>query len=261
MSTDSTREEQEARLREALQRVNKEQEAEAQRSGSTIQNPTSKIQHPESSIQNPASLLSFTTNNLSKRFNREWIFRGLNFTFEPGNTYAITGPNGSGKSTLLQVLWGQMPPSAGDIQYKKGDASIAPEEVFHHLSIATPYMDLVEEFTLTEHLKFHFSLKKSRGGMSIDEMIERMYLTAARNKFIANFSSGMRQRVKLAIAFFTEANTIFLDEPGTNLDVQAFDWYLKQLHALPAEVMVLIASNQPAEYPDKAQKIDIREYK
>lgn len=205
--------------------------------------------------------LSIHVENLGKRFNREWIFRGLNYSFHAGNIYAITGANGSGKSTLLQVLWGQMPPSAGDIQYKKGDASIPPEEVFHHLSIAAPYMDLVEEFTLLEQLKFHFSLKKSRGGMSIDEMIERMYLAPARNKFIANFSSGMRQRVKLALAFFTEADTIFLDEPGTNLDAQAFDWYLKQLHALPREVMVLIASNQPAEYPANVRKIDIQDYK
>jgi ABC-type multidrug transport system ATPase subunit len=205
--------------------------------------------------------LAISTQKLGKRFNREWIFRELDFTFEPANVYAITGPNGSGKSTLLQVLWGQMPPSKGDLQYRKGDVSVPPEEVFQHLSIAAPYMDLVEEFTLLEQLKFHFSLKKSRENMSIDEMIERMYLTASRNKLISNFSSGMRQRVKLALAFFTQSDTVFLDEPGTNLDIQAFDWYLKQLHALPPQTMVLIASNNPAEYPVNAQKIDIMLYK
>ena len=238
-----------------------EQEAGSQKSEVRSQHPASRIQNLESSIQNPESSLSLSIQNLGKRFNREWIFRKMNFTFEPGSTYAITGPNGSGKSTLLQVLWGQMPPSAGDLLYSKGSVSIPPEEVFHHLSIAAPYMDLVEEFTLSEQLKFHFSLKKSREGMGVDEMIERMYLTASRNKFISNFSSGMRQRVKLALAFFTQAEIVFLDEPGTNLDVQAFDWYLKQLHALPKETTVLIASNNPAEYPVDAQKIDIMRYK
>jgi ABC-type multidrug transport system ATPase subunit len=218
-------------------------------------------QESEVRVHGSGAGLAISTQKLGKRFNREWIFRELDFTFEPANVYAITGPNGSGKSTLLQVLWGQMPPSKGDLQYRKGDVSVPPEEVFQHLSIAAPYMDLVEEFTLLEQLKFHFSLKKSRENMSIDEMIERMYLTASRNKLISNFSSGMRQRVKLALAFFTQSDTVFLDEPGTNLDIQAFDWYLKQLHALPPQTMVLIASNNPAEYPVNAQKIDIMLYK
>jgi ABC-type multidrug transport system ATPase subunit len=89
------------------------------------------------------------------------------------------------------------------------------------------------------------------------EILERMYLTHARHKQLANFSSGMRQRVKLALAFFSKADVIFLDEPGTNLDHEAFDWYTRELQALPPECLVFIASNQPSEYPANAQKIDI----
>ncbi len=219
--------------------------------------------HHESSKEKSTLItsgISISTSNLAKRFNREWIFRKLDFTFAAGNTYAITGPNGSGKSTLLQVLWGQMPQTSGDLKYAVGTVDIPGEEVFRHCSIATPYMDLIEEFTLSEQLKFHFSLRKSRG-LTVDEMIEKMYLTAARDKAISNFSSGMRQRVKLGLAFYTQADMVFLDEPGTNLDHKAFDWYLENLHALSPETMVLIASNQPSEYPLNAQKIDIMGYK
>jgi ABC-type multidrug transport system ATPase subunit len=208
---------------------------------------------------NPKSF-SITATNLSKRFNREWIFRDLNFTFTAGNTYAITGPNGSGKSTLLQVLWGQMPPSSGDLSYSN-NTGITLEEVYQHISIATPYMDLVDEFTLLEQLTFHFKLRKRVNNISIDEIISLMYLESARDKRIANFSSGMKQRVKLALAFFTEADVIFLDEPGTNLDKQAFDWYLNQLSKVDGKKLVLIASNQPSEYPQNAIKIDILSYK
>src|SRR6187551_3373442 len=190
--------------------------------------------------------MEITTENLGKRFNREWIFRNLTHTFKSGETYAITGPNGSGKSTLLQVLWGQMPPSAGALKFRKNDVEVPPENVFQHLSIATPYMDLIDEFTLAEQLQFHFKLKTPRDGMTIDQMIDRLYLNAARDKYISNFSSGMRQRVKLGLAFFSQAEMVFLDEPGTNLDNQAFEWYLTQLRALPADSMVFIASNQPA---------------
>jgi ABC-type multidrug transport system ATPase subunit len=206
------------------------------------------------------SSISISTTALSKRFNREWIFKDLNYVFKAGNTYAVTGANGSGKSTLLQILWGQIPPTSGRIQYHQGGSEIDGERIFKSLAIATPYMDLIEEFTLEEQLDFHFSLKESRG-LSVGEMIDVLYLGKAQKKFISNFSSGMRQRVKLGLAFFTKADIVFLDEPGTNLDQQAFNWYRTQLSQLPKDCMVVIASNQPSEYPEDAHKIDIMQFK
>jgi ABC-type multidrug transport system ATPase subunit len=195
---------------------------------------------------------------LSKRYNREWIFRGFDYSFDAGCTYAITGPNGSGKSTLLQVLWGQTPPTAGTLDYySQTSTRIDPEGLHLHLAIAAPYMDLIEEFTLEEQIRFHFSLRRLRDGLKPEELPERMYLQDARKKFIGNFSSGMRQRVKLALAFYTHADVLFLDEPGTNLDHHAFDWYLEQLQGVSPHTMVVIASNEPAEYPENASKIDI----
>lgn len=199
--------------------------------------------------------------NLGKRFNRDWIFRDVTYTFHSGNIYVVTGPNGSGKSTLLQVLWGQMPASEGTLQYRLNDATIPVEEIFRHITIATPYMELIEEFTLLEQIRFHVGLKKTRANISVDEVIEKLQLSSARNKPIADFSSGMRQRLKLGLAFFTEADVIFLDEPGTNLDAQAFTWYLQNLRSLPTDSLIIMASNQPSEYPENAHKIDILKYK
>jgi len=215
----------------------------------------------QTSNSNTISPIQIITQDLGKRFNREWIFRNLTFNFTTGNTYAITGPNGSGKSTLLHVLWGQVPASIGTIRYTQGDVEIEAEQIHQHISIATPYMDLVDEFTLIEQLQFHFKLKKSRDGMSLGNMLDRMNLAHAKDKQISNFSSGMKQRLKLALAFFTEAEIIFLDEPGTNLDSQAFAWYLKELNALPKTTLIFIASNQPAEYPENAVVLNISDYK
>jgi ABC-type multidrug transport system ATPase subunit len=216
----------------------------------------------EDLIQNqssPKTSSSFSINveNLSKRFNSEWIVRNLNYTFESGNTYAITGPNGSGKSTLLQLLWGQLPQSSGAIKFTLDNSEIPVEEVFKHVAIATPYMDLIDEFTLEEQLVFHFKSRTIRNGMSLEDVIEALYLTEARTKIIANFSSGMKQRLKLGLAFFTQSYAIFLDEPGSNLDDNAFEWYLKNLHELPEAQLVFIASNQPAEYPKNAQILNL----
>jgi ABC-type multidrug transport system ATPase subunit len=216
----------------------------------------------KTSNHQPAAGIQISVQGLGKRFNREWIFRGLNYTFTAGKTYAITGPNGSGKSTFLQVLWGQLPPSAGSFQYKKDHhTEISHEDLYQCITIATPYMDLIDELTLQEQLNFHFRLKHSRAGISQEEMLDKMYLRHARHKHISNLSSGMRQRVKLALAFFTQADVVFLDEPGTNLDKQAFEWYRRQLSELPDTSLVFIASNNPDEYPANTQIINILDYK
>jgi ABC-type multidrug transport system ATPase subunit len=199
--------------------------------------------------------------DISKRFNREWIFRRLTYEFLAGHTYAVTGPNGSGKSTLLQVIWGQTPQTSGTIAYRTRDTAIPQEEIFRHISIAAPYMDLIEEFTLTEMLKFHFRLKKLRAGISLEDLPRIMYLENAREKQLINFSSGMKQRLKLAIAFYSESDVYFLDEPGTNLDRKAFEWYRNELQKLPAQAIVFIASNNPEEYPDSATSIQIMDFK
>lgn len=205
--------------------------------------------------------MTIQVENLGKRFNREWIFKNLTTTFEQGNTYAITGPNGSGKSTLLQVLWGQLPFSSGKLSYSLKSETVPIEEVFQHVSIATPYMDLIEEYTLSEMLRFHFQFKQMRNSRSITELLEVMELTHAKDKVIANFSSGMRQRVKLALAFYSNSPMLFLDEPTTNLDKKATEWYLKNLHQLPPDSLIFIASNQEHEYPISAKKIDILNFK
>ncbi len=205
--------------------------------------------------------MKITAEKLGKRFNREWIFRNLDFTFEQGNTYAITGPNGSGKSTLLQILWGQLPQSTGVIKYELYGKEIPPSEIFKHLSIATPYMDLIDELTLIEMVNFHFKFKKIRGNSSAEEMIKQMELTHASHKLISNFSSGMRQRLKLALAFYADTPLIFLDEPSINLDKKSTHWYLDNLMAIPKECLVFIASNQEHEYPADSIILDITGFK
>jgi len=204
--------------------------------------------------------MTLNAENLGKRFNNEWIFRNLNYTFQPG-VYAITGPNGSGKSTLLQVLWGQLPPSKGTISYATSVGIIPVEEIYRDLIIATPYLELIEELTLTELLKFHFSFKKIRGGHSLESVMELLELTHARHKQIAQFSSGMRQRLKLGLAFYSEVQAVFLDEPTTNLDKKAIEWYWKNFNSLPGNTLIFIGSNLDNECPPHAIKINLLEYK
>ena len=205
--------------------------------------------------------MTITADNLCKRFNREWVFKNFSYTFTPGQCYAITGPNGSGKSTLMQLLWGQVPPSSGTVNYHEGQLQILPEEIYKAVSIATPYMELIEEFTLLEMARFHYRFKKAYDDMQPLELIHRWGLGHAAGKMIANFSSGMKQRLKLGLAFYTDTPLLFLDEPTTNLDKKSIDWYLETLGKSPAARLVLIASNQSHEYPQGAVKIDLMDFK
>lgn len=204
--------------------------------------------------------MTVSAEKLGKRFNREWIFRDFSFSFEPG-TYAITGPNGSGKSTLLQVLWGQLPATQGTLRYQDNGTPIAVEEVYRHVCIAAPYVEVMEELTLSELLRFHFSFKRIRENRSLAELEDLMELSHARNKQVGHFSSGMKQRLKLGLAFFSEVPIIFLDEPTTNLDKAAIAWYWRHFNGLTPKTTVFIASNHESEYPGEAKRINLAEYK
>ena len=147
---------------------------------------------------------------LGKRYNKQWVFRHLDYQFNYNASYAITGPNGSGKSTLLQILSGFFPPSEGTISYQRKDAETIKEEAFYnHFDIVTPYLELIEEFTLQEFIEFHFKFKKVKVGLSLDEVVYRMYLDQDRNKLIKNFSSGMKQRLKLGLHFSHKVLFVF----------------------------------------------------
>jgi ABC-type multidrug transport system ATPase subunit len=201
--------------------------------------------------------MTISVSNLGKRFNREWIFQGLSAEFLPGNIYAITGPNGSGKSTLMQVLWGQIPASQGKLEFHDKEAQIAVEDAYQHISIATPYMDLLEEFTLQEQIDFHFRFKQPTHGLSTDQIINKLEMGVAANKPIKQFSSGMKQRVKLGLGLFSTCQALFLDEPTTNLDKSAAAWYMQNLLANSSEKVVFIATNQTSDYPASATILDL----
>jgi ABC-type multidrug transport system ATPase subunit len=205
--------------------------------------------------------MNIIATDLGKRFNREWIFHSLSFRFESGKTYALVGSNGSGKSTLLQVLTGQMPASEGSLAYESPSGKVSSSDFFRSISIAAPYMDLIDEFTLAEMVNFHFRFKQIRGLTTEAEVMDRIGLAGARNKIISNFSSGMRQRLKLGLAFYSQSDVLFLDEPTTNLDKNSTEWYWQNLTPLLGHALIIIASNQEGEYPSTAEKIDVLRYK
>ncbi|CAA9222431.1 MAG: Efflux ABC transporter, ATP-binding protein [uncultured Adhaeribacter sp.] len=196
---------------------------------------------------------------LGKRYNFEWIFRNLTYSFASDNAYAILGPNGSGKSTFINTLSGNLVPSEGAIDYQINHQSVPAEYIYRYLSFSAPYLELVEELTLSELIQFHSRFKPLRG-LTPNQLIERMYFEKSRHKYVKDFSSGMKQRLKLGLAIYTDAPLLLLDEPTTNLDQTGINWYLEHVRQNQAGRLIMVCSNIAHEYQFCNETLDITNY-
>ena len=196
-----------------------------------------------------------------KRYNREWIFRHLNYEFNTGNAYAITGNNGSGKSTLMQVIAGAVQHSEGTIDFLGDGKSIEEEQHHQNISLAAPYLELPEEMTLIEFLSFHQSFKPFLSSVNNSFIIDELGLKHAAHKQIRYYSSGMKQRVKLAQAIFSDVSVVLLDEPTTNLDAEGIALYHRLINNHCLKRLVIVSSNDEQEYHFCKEKISISTYK
>jgi ABC-type multidrug transport system ATPase subunit len=194
--------------------------------------------------------------NLSKKFRQEFVIRDFSHQFKAGNSYAITGPNGSGKSTLLQLIAQFTLPNSGKIEM----TGIDPELVYTQITYAAPYVELIEEYTLTEHLAILVKNNYLPSSIEIDTFEEFIDLQPGRFKLIKNYSSGMRQKLKLGFALLSERPVLLLDEPTTNFDEQAKQWFFNRLNE-QRHKLIIIASNELREIEFCSEKIAIVEFK
>lgn len=204
--------------------------------------------------------MKISLNKAGRRFNQEWIFRNFDYEFHAPDKYAILGPNGSGKSTLLSLILGSLSPSEGGISYQ-GEKTVAVDDIYKHLSFAAPYLDLIEEFTLEETIDFHFKFKRLYKDMSKADVLSLLGLEKSQDKALKYFSSGMKQRTKLALAFCADTPILLLDEPTSNLDQQGVRWYLDLITNFTDKRLVIVGSNQEVEYSFCQHLIQITDYK
>jgi ABC-type multidrug transport system ATPase subunit len=200
--------------------------------------------------------------NVGKRYNHEWIFRGISHSFKQNEHTVIRGANGSGKSTLLQVILGSTIASEGELSYSTNGKEVKIEESLGLFSLATPYLELIEEFTLIEMLEFHQKMQPFKAGETINSIIEILYLTDSKNKAIKYYSSGMKQRVKLGLALLSDTVFVLLDEPTSNLDAAAIEWYKKLVEQNKDGRVIIVCSNdQKDEFSFCSKELNVNDYK
>jgi len=194
-------------------------------------------------------------NNISKRYQQNWIFKELTLEIQDGSSLAILGNNGSGKSSLLRIIASMQSATKGTITYTHQQEQIEPNAIYSMLSYAAVGMQLIEEFTLSELLTFHFSFKKSINQLRVEEIISILDMKNVQSKLVGDFSSGMKQRVKLAQAIFTDAPLLLLDEPCSNLDKHGITQYQEWIATYQNNRTIIVASNDVNEYSFCKQQI------
>jgi ABC-type multidrug transport system ATPase subunit len=202
-------------------------------------------------------MVQISLQKAGKRFNKDWIFKDLDYRFEMGQHYALIGNNGSGKSTLLQTISGYATLSKGKIEW----GTYNTETIFQQISIAAPYLELIEEFTTIEQFEFHDRFKPLRKDLTTAQMIEMVGLKAATDKQIRYFSSGMKQRLKLALAIFSETPILLLDEPCSNLDKEGYALYHDLIRNYAMHKLIIVGSNDTQEYDYCTKHINLLDYK
>lgn len=205
---------------------------------------------------------SINLNAVAKKFQHKWIFRDINATLNRGDIISVTGNNGSGKSTLLKILSGHLSPNKGDVTYlDKGGNKIDRDDVYQELTFAAPYINLMSRLNLKENIDLYLKFKGLHDGLDSASLIELMQLKHAAHKELRFYSSGMQQRVKLALAICAVSSILLLDEPTTNLDKEGMSWYTSTLKKYSQNRLIVIASNEERDFELCNRSLSILDYK
>jgi len=189
---------------------------------------------------------------LTKRFSRYPAFTPVTFTIEPSTVFAVVGVNGAGKSTLLKILAGVLAPTKGSIQYRDNSTQLKREEIETRSALVAPYLELYPELTAIEHLRFVADLRgKTHSDSVYKELLLHLGLkeeALSSTRYLSGFSSGMRQRVKIAMALTAEPDLLFLDEPTSNLDADGIAVVEEQIRKVVSRgTTVILATNEERE--------------
>jgi ABC-type multidrug transport system ATPase subunit len=158
-------------------------------------------------------------------------------------------------------LAGSLEINEGSLKWELEDKSISSENIYKYLTIAAPYVEVIEEMTAVEFLEFHQQFKPLLKEISVKEILNLTGLEKAAAKQIRFYSSGMKQRIKLAQAIFTDAPLLLLDEPCTNLDASGYQLFHNLVATFAKDKTVVVSSNDVNEYSFCEYTVNILEYK
>ena len=205
--------------------------------------------------------LHIDLHQVSKRYNKHWVLRQIDYSFESGGSYSIAGANGSGKSSLLRMLSGYLSPSEGKLVFSKSNEKIDPSRVYKHISFAAPYISVPVNLSIREVLYLVNSFKPYRNNWAIGDVFKLMELPLSIDTFVNELSSGQLQRVNLATTIAVQSDLMLLDEPGSYLDVSSLVWMKKLIELVSEDTTIVIASNSGEDFLPQSKLLDISQFR
>jgi heme exporter protein A len=196
----------------------------------------------------PVSDLSIIARNITKVFDGRLVFRNVQFELSRGDSIAVTGPNGSGKTTLMKILAGVLSPTTGTVEYWIDGTKSSIDDVRTRIGYVGPYLQMYDEFTAIENLNLLNAIRDGKRDPSLlTGLLRRVDLYDRRNDLVRSFSSGMKQRLKYAVALSGEPDILFLDEPASNLDEAGIVMVKEVIREHKSKHILLLATNDAEE--------------
>ncbi len=200
----------------------------------------------------------FEAVKLAKAFAGPAIFRDVSLSAQRG-LVAVTGRNGSGKSTLLKIFAGLMRPSRGSVALWEGASKLSDGDRDRSIGWASPELEFIDELTATENLSL---LSRAAGTpktlREIAELLDAFGLArTAHHRWVGEFSSGMKQRVRLAFSLLLDPPVLLWDEPYSNLDTQGIDAARIVSNERREKGLVILATNDRRDIEDADDEISL----
>ncbi len=191
-------------------------------------------------------MIEIISENLEKRFINKLIFKGVTFSLKKGDSLAITGRNGSGKSTLIKIVANLIKATSGKITFRINNKEILKEDFIRFIGFCAPYFNLYEEFTAYENLELFMKLKCEGESVKekINNLLNKVNLYHCRNSPVREYSTGMKQKLKLAFALINEPMLLLLDEPQSNLDFEGIELINNIIEEQNNRGILILASNE-----------------
>ncbi|MEW5994501.1 MAG: ABC transporter ATP-binding protein [Candidatus Zixiibacteriota bacterium] len=193
-------------------------------------------------------VFTLTVTDLTKRFGTRTVFSNLQFDLTTGRSLAAVGPNGSGKTTLLMTLLALYRPTMGSVTLTEDGQPVEESRCRAVTGLVAPYLNLYEQLTAEENLKFFANMSGVNvTGKRIDSLLERVGLAGRGCDPVGEYSSGMKQRLKYALALMKDPALLALDEPGSNLDEQGKQVVRDIVTEYRERCILVIASSEAEE--------------
>ncbi len=201
--------------------------------------------------------------DIEKKFVTKTIFKKVNLNLKNGSSLALTGRNGSGKSTLIKIIAGLLAATKGKCTLNINGNKTDKGHLYRYTGFVAPYLNLYDELSAYENLEF-FTVMKSNGKKAdkeyINSLLERVNLYNRRFDFVKDFSSGMKQRLKLAFSIINSPPLLLMDEPRTNLDTYGIDIAYGIIEEQIKQGILILATNEIEDTAMCAQSLNIEEY-